>query len=100
MGQTIYTTLKKINAHGTAVSMVELANVPGTTLMEGMESERGTTLMEGMVKEHGITLMEVMENAAQNLMKKVKHQPNKVENLPLCQTRLDDCVVVQLWCWI
>ena len=24
-----------------------------------------------MVKEHGITLMEVMENAAQNLMKKV-----------------------------
>jgi len=38
--------------------------------MEGMESERGTTLTEGMVKEHGITLMEVMENAAQNLMKK------------------------------
>lgn len=26
-----------------------------------------------------------MENAAQNLMKKVKHQPNKVESLPLCQ---------------
>merc|ERR550534_586378 len=63
--QTIYTTSKKIN-------------VPGTTLMEGMESEPGTTLTEGMVKEHGITLMEVMENAAQNLMKKVKHQPNKV----------------------
>jgi len=39
--------------------------------MEGMESERGTTLTEGMVKEHGITLMEVMENAAQNLMKKI-----------------------------
>merc|ERR1711934_388616 len=78
-------TSKKINAHGIAVSMVELANGPGTTLMEGMESERGTTLTEGMVKGHGITLMEVMENAAQNLMKKVKHQPNKVENLPLCQ---------------
>ena len=28
--QTIYTTSKKINAHGIAVSMVELANVPGT----------------------------------------------------------------------
>merc|ERR1711971_730689 len=70
--QTIYTTSKKING-------------PGTTLMEDMESERGTTLTEGMVKEHGITLMEVMENAAQNLMKKVKYQPNKVENLPLCQ---------------
>ena len=28
--QTIYTTLKKINAHGTAVSMVELANGPET----------------------------------------------------------------------
>merc|ERR550534_413221 len=70
--QTIYTTSKKINVHG-------------ITLMEGMESEPGTTLTEGMVKEHGITLMEVMENAAQNLMKKVKHQPNKVENLPLCQ---------------
>merc|ERR1712086_724493 len=83
--QTIYTTSKKINAHGTAGLMEALANVPGTTLMEGMESERGTTLTEGMVKEHGITLMEVMENAAQNLMKKVKHQPNKVENLPLCQ---------------
>merc|ERR1711971_907867 len=47
--QTIYTTSKKINAHG-------------TTLMEDMESERGTTLTEGMVKEHGITLMEVVEN--------------------------------------
>ena len=28
--QTIYMILKKINAHGTAVSMVELANGPGT----------------------------------------------------------------------
>jgi len=64
--------------------------------MEGMESERGTTLTEGMVKEHGITLMEVMENAAQNLMKKVKHQPNKVENLPLCQIHLTNVVVCLL----
>merc|ERR1712086_757709 len=94
--QTIYTTSKKINAHGTAGLMEALANGPGTTLMEGMESERGTTLTEGMVKEHGITLMEVMENAAQNLMKKVKHQPNKVENLPLCQIHLTNVVVCLL----
>merc|ERR1712079_247985 len=47
------------------------------------KNEHGTTLTEGTVNEHGTISMEVMENAAQILWKKVKHQRNKVENL--CQ---------------
>merc|ERR1719510_2159408 len=89
-----YTTLKTKNAHGIVVSMEVLEKELGTILMEGMENELGTTLTEGTVNEHGTISMEAMENAAQNLWKKVNHHRNKVENL--CQKTHHTNVVVCL----
>merc|ERR1712156_1041645 len=89
-------TSKTKNAHGIVALMEVLVKGHGTVVsMEGMENELGITLTEGMVNEHGTISMEVMENAAQNHWKKVKHQPqNKVENL--CQKTHHTNVVVCL----